>query len=173
MSDPGDPPRKFYDLKPREFERVNPPRPPAAGEPEAPARAPRPVAPETGPIDVKAMFREAQLGRRLRSVEERERAAAANPNEVHDILRDNHARADAAGLNEVSLAPKRASRRRRDYLVMMTIGSAFLGLMAVFSGFSALAGNKGAAIAFVSSSAGLVMFNIALYWVMFHIMEDY
>jgi len=165
MAEETDPPRKFYDLKPREFERVNPPRPPAA--PEPPPLAPREIDPSK-PIDVRELFQQAQTGGPLLS-----RHRTANQTDVHTILRDNHARADAAGLNDVSLAPKRASKRKRDYWLMMGIGTAIFGALTVVSGASALAGNRGAAIVSVYALAALVMFNLALWWVMWHIVEDY
>lgn len=172
MADPSDPPRKFYDFKAREFERVNaPPVPPPADTPPAPAPDPAPV--QSGPIDVKEMFQQAQLrGPLLRSGATRDKAANART-DVTDILEANHARAKAAGGFDVSYAPKPPSRRKRDYWRLMAIGTIFLGSMTVYTGIAVLGGNRGAAIPFVYSAAGVVMYNAALWWVMWHIMEDY
>ncbi len=171
MSDEPDPPRKFYELKPREFERVNPPRPPeAAPASPPPASAPAPSADPGRPIDVRELFRQAQgTGPVLSS----QAKPNADTNDVHAILRDNHARATAAGLNDVSLRPKRPSKRKRDYWLMMIAGTAILGPLAVISGARFVAGDRNAAPLFVYSLAGLIMFNATLWWVMWHIVEDY
>ena len=75
------------------------------------------------------------------------------------ILRENHARAEAAGLNEITPPPKRKSQRLRDYLIVMLAGNAFLvaGLFVnpVFAG------------------AGLVLFNIGVTWTMWVVMDGY
>ncbi len=165
MADEPDPPRKYYEFKPREFDRVNPPRPPASEVP--PPLAPRALDPSK-PIDVRELFQQAQTGAPLLS-----RQRTADKTDVHAILSDNHARDNAAGLNELEVKPKRASKRKRDYWLMMGLATAIFGTAAVVSGASVLAGNRGSAIVFVYSLAALVMVNLALWWVMWHIVEDY
>jgi hypothetical protein len=169
MPDDAEPPRKFYGLKPRDYERVNPTRPPA---PVVPPRSEPPVAPPApdAPIDVRELFRQAQTGQPLLSPRARPNSAT---NEVHALLRDNHERANAAGLNEVSLRPKRTSKRRRDYWVMMIAGTAVLGTITGLAALRILAGDNSGALFFVYGLAGLVMFNAALWWIMWHIVEDY
>jgi hypothetical protein len=170
MSDPSDPPRKFYDLKPREFERVNAPRPPPPEETAAspaPADVPRV---DRGPIDVKELFRQAQMGGPVLSSEAKRKV---DPNDVHAILQDNLARANAAGLNDVSLRPKRPSKRKRDYWIMMTAVSVVFGPIAVATGVQVAAGNRGSAMIFGCSLAALILIQITLWWVMWHIVDDY
>jgi hypothetical protein len=170
MSDPSDPPRKFYDLKPRDFERVNAPRPPppeATTASSVPSDAPPANA---GPIDVKELFRQAQMGGPVLSSEAKR---IVNPNDVHAILQDNLARANAAGLNDVSLRPKRPSKRKRDYWIMMIAVSVVFGPIAVVTGFQVAAGNHGGAMMFVCSLAALILIQITLWWIMWHIVDDY
>src|SRR5688500_9204977 len=98
MSDEPDPPRKFYQLKPKEFEQVNPP---VTGAPA-----------DSAPTGVQGHLQAANT--RPGSA-----PAPAKPsgalNDVQAILRDNLARANAAGLNDLAPKPKRRSRRNRDY----------------------------------------------------------
>jgi hypothetical protein len=170
MADDSEPPRKFYDLKPREFERVNPPRAPAP-EPPAGLRSDRdpmaanPAVPaDGGPIEVRDLFRQAQTPGPLLTPGGK---PAGPENEVHAILRENHAHADAAGLFAVSTAPRRPSRRKRDYWVLASIASIFFGTVAVTGFFQA------SPVPFVYGIAGFVIVNIGLWWVMWQIMEDY
>jgi hypothetical protein len=172
MSDQPDPPRKFYDLKAREFERVNaPPTPPPTDE--TPVAAPGATPPaDSGPISVQEMFRQAQLGGPLLSSQaKREKEAAAN--EVHAILRDNQARDEAAGLFAVSTEPKRPSKRKRDYWIWAILATVVLLPIVLYTGFYVVAGNRAAAIPFVCSLSALVMVHLMLYWIMWHIFEDY
>src|SRR5436309_729369 len=108
-----DPPRKFYGLKPKEFDRVNEPAAPAPVAPEPTPSNPASASP-TGRIDVRDLTRSAAKNMPLLSGN----IAANRPNEVHAVLRDNVARADAAGLNELAPKAARVSRRRRDYWLL-------------------------------------------------------
>jgi hypothetical protein len=78
---------------------------------------------------------------------------------VHAILRENLARANAAGLNEVTPPAPRKSRRKRDYILALIAGNTFfiVGLKynPVFAG------------------AGLIIFNVGVTWVMWVVMDDY
>lgn len=80
-------------------------------------------------------------------------------NEVHAILRDNAARAEAAGLNRLSEKTRRPSRRKRDYFLTLVVGNIVLfassALMPVFG------------------AAGLIIFNVGLTWIMWFVMDDY
>jgi hypothetical protein len=170
MPDESDPPRKIYGLKPREFERVNPARAPAP-VPAPGSEPPKPPPPAAvGPIDVRDLFRQAQTGQPLLSPHARPNSAV---NEVHALLRDNHERANAAGLNDVSSRPRRASKRKRDYWVMMIAGTAVLGTIAAWGAFRVLAGDDSGGLVFVGGVAGLVMFNAVLWWIMWHVVGDY
>jgi hypothetical protein len=89
------------------------------------------------------------------------------PNEVHAVLRDNLARANEAGLNEVPLRPKRPSKRRRDYILLMVGLNAVLVFLAV--GFF----RSGNVIGFVSAMAGIGLLSASITWVMWFVMDDY
>lgn len=160
MSDEIDPPRKFYALKPTEFERLNAPAP-APAETSAEERAPAPAAPPPSRIDVREIARAATAGTPLLGVN----APANRSNDVHAMLRENLARADAAGLNDLAPRPKRASRRTRDYLLLLIPVDAFFAWWAF--------GPHANAMTFIYGIAGLAMFTAGLTWVMWFVMDDY
>ncbi|MBL9199910.1 MAG: hypothetical protein JNL39_05350 [Opitutaceae bacterium] len=130
MADESDPPRKHYQLKPREFERVNE-RP---GE-SLPGEG-------TQPINVRDHLRSAAA-----SPAPPGRPHHAADNDVHAMLRANHERRRAAGLEEAPPPPPRRSRRKRDYWLAMGLGNAALiaGLFAspVFAGAGLVIFNTG------------------------------
>ena len=154
MPDDPDPPRKFYQLKPREFEAVNAVPPRADDSRREPRPDPGPGLGDNGRITVEEHFRAAQMGG---PVLKKSRSAAEN--DVHAILRDNHTRAEAAGLNKLTPKPTRKSKRLRDYLVLL------------------LGGNVALLMAFrlqpIFAGAGLVLFNVGLAWIMWVVMDDY
>jgi hypothetical protein len=148
LYDEPDPPRKFYKLKETEFDRVN--------SPEGPADAP-------SPHDAKSVFRAAAAEKQLGIPSKTE--PTSKTNEVHAVLRDNLDRANAAGLNDVPLRPKRPSRRKRDFwTVLIPVDGFFL-----FWAFGPYANP----MTFVYGIAGFAMFTAALIWIMFFLMEDY
>lgn len=153
MADESDPPRKFYQLKPKEFERVNE-TPSPATEPTDPQNAP-PSLDASAPIHVRELVRQASTGVPLL----KGNAPANRETEVHALLRDNLSRANAAGLNDVAPKPKRASRRKRDYIFAMIVGN-----------FALLIGT---AIQPIFGAAGLIIFNLGLTWIMWFVMDDY
>ncbi|WP_414664747.1 hypothetical protein [Horticoccus sp. 23ND18S-11] len=146
MRDEPDPPRKFYQLKPKEFEAVNPPSnlPPADSTPTTVRGHLR--AANDGPLPPRPL-------------------PAPTENEVHALLRENHARADAAGLNEVQPVAPRRSRRKRDYWVLLLPINAFFGFMAF--------GPYRSAMTFTYGLSGMVIFTLGLTWVMWFVMDDY
>ena len=156
MSDEPAPPRKTYGFKPREFERANPARPGAPSADPPPAPDPGIVAAEgEQEIDVNDLIRAgAGSGPQLRS-----NAGANRPNDVHAMLRENLAQANAAGLNDLTLPPKRKSKRTRDYFLLLVSGNLILAfgfvLQPIFAG------------------AGVVLFNFGLAWIMWVVMDDY
>ena len=155
MPDDPDPPRKFYGFKPTKFEQVNSPRPPAPDETPAASPPPAPDAVRDTPIDIRELVRQgAQSGPVLKG-----NAPANRDNEVHAILRDNLARANAAGLNEVAPPAPRKSRRKRDYLLSLLIGNVLLIV--------------GTTINPVFGVAGLILFNVGITWIMWVVMDDY
>lgn len=111
MPDEPDPPRKFYGFKPTTFEVANP-RPAIASTTDSTAQpAPDPGIPAAppGPIDVHELHRLASTGLPLLNTP----AIPKKENEVHTILRENLAVADAAGLNDVKIDPRYRSRQQR------------------------------------------------------------
>jgi hypothetical protein len=154
MADDLDPPRKFYGLKPKGFERVN--APPRETPPPGVAADPGIVPPAVGAIDVRELARQASRGTPLLGGSN---APANRANEVHAILRGNLDIANATGLNDVAPIPKRRSRRNRDFFVAFIAGNALLIL--------------GTLLQPVFGGAGLVLYNVGLPWVMFAVMDDY
>ena len=163
MPDDPDPPRKFYQLKPKEFERVNAPRPgedappptaadpgPAAGVGEAPAQR----------IDVRDLTRQAAGEAPLLGVN----APVNRANDVHEMLRDNLEHANAAGLNDVAAPAKRRSRRKRDFWLLLFAGNAPFAFF-VFKG--------GSVVTLLYAGSGIILFTIGLSWVMWVVMDDY
>jgi len=147
MSNEQDPPRKFYQLKPKEFEVVNGPTDAASAN--------------STPTHVRGHLEAAKISPVAAS---RQPVAAAN--DIHAMLRVNHERANAAGVNDLQPKPKRRSRRKRDYWLVMVCGNTVLGVIAVRTG-------PGQPIPFTYAIAGLAMFNFGLWWVMWQVMDDY
>jgi hypothetical protein len=160
VPDESDPPRKFYGLKPKEFERVNE-APAAAAGPDLRAD-PGITAAKGGPIDVRELARQATGNKPLLDGTNQ---AANRDNDVHVVLRENLARANAAGLNTLTPKKKRPSRRRRDYwLVLMPVNAFF-----AFCAFGPYANPT----TFVYGLGGMAFFSAGFTWVMFAVMDDY
>ena len=159
MPDELDPPRKFYGLKPREFEVVNAqPRHPGESPPAAGAASePRPEA-----IDVNDLIRSANAG----GAGLLPKAGSVAENEVHAILRDNLARAEAAGLNELTPKPRRKSRRKRDYWLLLAGACAVFGTIILKSG-------PREPVTFIVALGGLVVSTVGLTWILWFVMDDY
>ena len=147
MSDEPDPPRKFFKLKPTEFETVNAPRsaPPA----------------DAGPTDVQGLIRAANAAPTKKPAT----PLATPQNDVHALLRENHERATALGLNEVAPRPKRMSRRKRDYFLLLIPVDAFLAYTAF--------GPQANVMSLVYGLGGIIFFSLGLTWVMWFVMDDY
>jgi hypothetical protein len=159
MADESDPPRKFYGLKPTEFERVNapssassPPPPPANLSPDP---GPAAAADSSCAIDVRELARVASGGGSALG----HHATVNRANDVHAILQHNLARANAAGVNKVTPPAPRKSRRQRDYFLSLLVGNVVLVV--------------GTVINPVFGGAGLIIFNVGLAWVMWVVMDDY
>ncbi|HUR56170.1 MAG TPA: hypothetical protein VM029_00565, partial [Opitutaceae bacterium] len=191
MADDADPPRKFYELKPREFDRVNPPV--AAERMVQPVALPGSAPDPSVPIDVRDLIRQgAGQGKILRtSAQAASASSAANAeNDVHAILQENLARANAAGLNEVAPPTRPYRRRKRDYLLLLFLGNAFIaGLysLEMLFGFQvqcmaaqmpnefwnlvryALANPATYAMGLV----GMVFFTLCLTWLMYGVLDNY
>lgn len=158
MADESDPPRVFYTLKPREFERVNAP-PGASPSPPPPAETPPPTPTEK--IEVRDLYAQAATPGPLLSHGEKPVAQ----NEVHVVLNDNLARANAAGLNDLAPKPRRRSRRLRDYLILVVPLDTFFGV-AAFGPY-----HNPATMAF--GVGGLIVTTLGIGWVMFVVMDRY
>jgi hypothetical protein len=148
VSDESDPPRKFYGLKPKEFETVNPPASSA------------PV--DSLPTSVQDHIREAN---RVVVPATPSTPTAPRDNDVQAMLRDNLARANAAGLNDLQPKVKRPSKRKRDYWLLFTTVNAVLAYVAF---------RPGAGIVELAYGvAGMLLFTITLTWTMWFILDDY
>lgn len=144
MPDESDPPRKFYDFKEAEFDAVN----------KQADHQPR--------IDVREHLQSATGLSGLPIPK-----PAPKENDVHALIRDNVARADAAGLNELTPQAKRPSRRKRDYWFLMIGGNAFLALL------FASAVKDGNAFMMAFSAAGIGALSAGVTWIMWFVMDDY
>jgi len=146
MPDDPDPPRKFYGLKAREFERVNKPEPDAPG------------------MNVEDHFRAAAAPPRRR---EPPLATTPAENDVHDLLRQNVERERAAGLDRLKSMEPRQSRRKRDFLMLLAAGNG------VLLGVLAFGLSEGNAFIMGSAGAGMLLFTIGVTWIMWGVMSDY
>jgi hypothetical protein len=159
MPDESDPPRKFYDLKPKEFERVN--ETPAAAAPDL--RADPGILPaKRERIDARDLARQ---GTGKGQLLDGTNAAANRPNQIHVVLQENLAKANAAGLNDLAPMVKRPSRRKRDFWLVLVPVNAFFA----FAAFGPFANP----VSFVYGVGGMAFFSAALTWVMFGVMDDY
>lgn len=138
---PPETPRREFRFKPREFVPDNPPA----------------STPSAAPTDVREHLLAATPPLPTPS-----QPPVARQNEVHALLRDNLAAADAAGLNDVKPVVRRRSRRLRDYWVTL-IGVDGLLLALWWSGF----------FPEIFLLSGLVLFSVGFTWVMWAVLDDY
>ena len=125
--DPPDPPRKFYGLKPRDFEAVNgPPRAPAPGEiPAGPD--PGVAAAAAGPIEIHALTAAAAGNQPVLG----SNAPVNRPNEVHALLALNLRHDQTAGHYALKPGEDRQKKRRvQIYWAMLVLVDLPLGLFA-------------------------------------------
>jgi len=148
MRDESDPPRKHFRLKPRDFDVVN---------------APGSHAPvDSGPTDVQG---------HLQAANTRPPARPPGPtpvapiNDVQALLRDDAARVQATGINELAPLPRRRSRRTRDYWLLVLSLNAFFGLVAF--------GPYRNPMTLTYGIAGMIIVTLGLTWVMWFVMDDY
>lgn len=167
--DPTDPPRKFYGLASREFERVNPPRPadaPTSDTAGAAASAPSSggVPPDPAkPIDVRELCAQAATPGPVLNAG----GAPVAANDIHGILRENVARENAAGVNDVPYQRRRLSRRFRDYVIVM------LALNGALAARAAVEWHHLNPVGFVACVAGIGLCSAAVTWVMWFVMDKY
>ena len=165
MPDDPTPPRKHYKFKTAEFASIN----------EVPAdlslteAQPKPdpgIVPTTKVrIDVRDLVRASLVTPAASPAAPPSATSTTRPNEVHALLRDNLTRADAAGLNDVSTAPKPPGRRKRDYIVTLIAGNLVFAVLAGLSGFNV--------VGTLFALGGMVLFSCATTWIMWFVMDDY
>lgn len=152
MKDEPEPPRKTYQFKDKEFERVN--RKVTGNTAVTPgAQASKDV--NDTPIDIRDLYRSAES----KGAAALQSAPVPVENEVHEILRENAARAQAAGFNDIKIRPKRKSKRTRDYWFLFSTGNLFLLLLLIFNP--------------MLGGVGLIVCNLMLVWIMWFVMDDY
>jgi hypothetical protein len=148
VQDDPDPPRKFYTMKAKEIERLNP----AAGEQT-----------KTGAISVRD-----HLTQPANLPPPRTAPAAAPPsvNDVQAIVQTNAAKEHAAGLNDVAMGrPRQPSRRKRDYITTLLLGNGVILFFTAFAGINA--------ISLLFGFAGVILFSSSATWVIWQVMDDY
>ena len=168
MSDEPDPPRKFYGFKPREFETANAPRPAAARPAAAPLPDPGIVRVSDARIDVRDLHRTAATGQPLLSAP----PAPIRENDVHTILRDNLAVADAAGLNQVTIDPRYRTphqRRVRRCWILLVAVNVPLGTLAWKTSHPM---TQASAYFFTFAVAGIALITARLVWETFFLNTD-
>lgn len=148
MRDDPEPPPRNFQLKPRDFDSVN-----------GPGRQ-RPA--DGAPTDVRGHLRAANAGQ-TRALGQG--GGAKRPNDVQALMRDHAAKMRRADLDEVTLRPRRASRRKRDYWIVLIPLNAFFAFFA-FGPFR----NP---MTFAFGIGGMIIVTVGLTWVMWFIMDDY
>jgi hypothetical protein len=170
MADESDPPRKFYGLKPKEFERVNdvpPPAPPDSTDAAA-AGAPTPAYDPNQRIDVRDLTRAASgagpaLGHN---------AVVNRANEVHAVLRDQYQHDKAAGLFRVNPADDKQRRRRiRNYWIFVFLWNTPFGAIAWFVNPTREMG-PASAIVFVCAIAAMALMTSYVTWQTFFLRTE-
>jgi hypothetical protein len=165
MPDDPTPPRKHYKFKTAEFASINEvptDRPLTEAQPK-----PDPgIVPTTKVrIDVRDLVRASLVPPAASPASPPTTASTARRNEVHAMLRDNLTRADAAGLNDISPAPKPRGRRKRDYIVTLVAGNLVFAVLAGLSGFNV--------VGTLFALGGMVLFSCATTWIMWFVLDDY
>ena len=108
MPDAPDPPREFYTVKPVDFENVNGVHPDSSLHDTQPLPDPGFIVSDKVRIDIRHLARAATSQPLLSSA-----PAPMRNNEVHTVLRDKLAVANAAGLNDLTLDSHCVSPQQR------------------------------------------------------------
>ncbi len=161
MADDPEPPRKFYQLKPKDFERVN--RVPGASVAPvvpAPDAGPAPIDDRHRRIDVRELIRQGAAGAPLLSANQ----PANRPNEVHGVLKDKFEHDRAHGLFHVEPGDDKERRQRiRNYwLLLVLVDAPFLWLAWKVNPLRGL--GPASAIVFTCAIAGFGMFTAWWTW---------
>lgn len=163
MSEEPTPPRKMYQLKPKEFERVNTVIP-GAPPPPVPGAAPDPGPQATEAVSRKIDVRELAQQAMANTTLLKGNAPANRANDVHAMLRDKYAHDASKGLYHVEAQVDEKRRAR--------LWAYWTALVIVDTPFGALAWktwphegmNQGEAILFTSAIAGIAMFTAWWTW---------
>jgi hypothetical protein len=91
--------------------------------------------------------------------------AVRKPNDVQVLMRQHAAKMRRADLDESTPRPRRVSRRKRDYWIVLIPLNAFFAFFA-FGPFR----NP---MTFAFGLGGMIIVTVGLTWVMFFIMDDY
>ena len=165
MPDDSTPPRKHYKFKTAEFASIND----VPTDLSLTAAQPKPdpgIVPTTKVrIDVRDLVRASFVTPAASPAVPPTTASTARRNEVHALLRENLSRADAAGRNDLSPAPKPRGRRKRDYIVTLVAGNLVFAVLAGLSGFNV--------VGTLFALGGMVLFSCATTWIMWFVLDDY
>lgn len=148
MRDEPEPPPRNFQLKPRDFDAVN-----------APGRH-RPA--DGAPTDVRGHLRAANSGHGTFLGKS---GGAKAPNDVQKLMSQHAAKMRRADLDELTLRPRRASRRKRDYWTVLIPLNAFFAFFAF--------GPYRNPMTFAFGVGGMIIVTVGLTWVMWFIMDDY
>ncbi len=143
--EPEDPPPKVYGFKERAFKRDN------ARTSDAP---PMPTAKELATL----------AGPVVSSPRGATGPRPGDPNDVFTHLQGNRAVEKRHGLDEMEIKKVR-SRRRRDYWLLLVTSEMLLGTI-TWQG-------RANPFVFVGALAGMVLFGVAVTWIMWQVMDKY
>jgi len=143
--EPDDPPPKTYGFKARDFKRDNVRGPGAAPLPTA-----KELAKLAGPVTA--------------SPKGATGPKADDPNDVFTHLQGNRAVEKQHGRDEMEIRKVR-SRRRRDYWLLLVTSEMLLGTI-TWQG-------RANPFVFVGALAGMVLFGVAITWIMWQVMDRY
>ena len=150
MPDEADPPRKNYGFKDREFKRDNVPTSDLTRNPTV-----QELAKMAGAAPSKAKGDLSTVG-----------PAKADPNDVHAVLQRNREAEKKLGGDEIEVK-KVSSHRKRDYWLV------FLTAELVFGGVVTLGLKQQNPFFLVFGLTGMVIFGLAITWIMWQLMDRY
>ena len=169
MAEEPDPPRKHYGFKEREFKRDNhrassaPPMPTAKDLAKMADASPSEVGGASRPDGLAAGGRQ-MSGHKAPPTPNK--SSRVDPNDVRAVLAANREvekqfGGDVIGINKVS------SRRKRDYWLV------FLTLEIIFGGIVAVGIKQPNPFFLVFGLTGMVVFGIAITWIMWQLLDRY
>jgi hypothetical protein len=147
VADDADPPRKNYGFKERAFKRDNR---------RASSAPPMPTATDLAKL----------AGGPVVSGAPKNAPRAGDPNDVHAVLAHNREVEKQFGGDAVKLT-RTGSRKKRDYWLV------FVSLEVVFGGVVALGVKQSNPFFLVFGLTGMVVFGIAITWIMWQLVDRY